>query len=279
MLLNNLRIVSTWLLMGGIAFATEVPVEKPTNPLVQKGEDLEIDSDSGVTCEKDGSRCKASGKIHVKQGPWVMTCKNLDVTFQKNEKGMQEIHGIEATGQVHIVQASAGYDITAGRATYVHGSQIMDLYENPILTQKDMKLVNSNHVQVRYQEGQATATGRPTVLKADKILQANTLVLHFTPGHGSQKETGKGHGTTLDHLDAEGDVIVSGPQEIATGNRGRYVHATQGAELEGDVTLAQCNKAIQGDRAVFDLATGQSQMLYAKGSNRRVQAILTPENK
>lgn len=276
---NSLYLVAALMLMAGQTYGTKTaPVDKAPNSLVQMAEDLEIDSDSGVTCEKDGSRCSASGKIRVKQGPWVMNCSKLDVTFQKNEQGMQQVHGIEASGKVHITQQEAGYDITAGRATYVHGTQVMDLYERPILTQKDMKLVNSNHVQVRYQEGQATATGRPTVLKDDKILQANTLILFFVPGQDASKAGGpKTKGSTLDHLDAEGNVIVSGPQEIATGNKGRYVHGTQVAELEGNVTLTQCNKAIQGDRAVFDLANGQSQMMYAKGSTHRVQAILTPD--
>lgn len=276
---STLLYTSALLLSLGEVIATA----QPPAPIAKRPlEDLEINADSGVTCNKEGTHCKASGNISVKQGPWEMTCHHLDVTFNRTDQGMQEVKEIQARDQVHIFQKDAGYDIKAGSAFYQHANQTLDLYERPVLTQKgnDLEILNSSHVQVLYPQGQAIAKGRPTVKKNNKLLQANTLTMHFTPGtakalDGQTAQTS----TNFDSLDAQGDVILSTPTDIATGDKGHYVHKTQQGELLGNVVLAQCDKAIQGNHATFDMKTGQAQMLYSKGDNHRVQAILSPHSK
>lgn len=278
----NLFAASTLLIGLSQGLATNPQTQAPA-PLAKKPlEDLEINADSGVTCNKEGTHCKASGHIHVKQGAWEMTCHHLDVTFSRTDHGMQEVNEIQAREQVHITQKDAGYDIKAGRALYNHSNQTLDLYERPVLTQKgnDFEIMNSSHVQVLYAQGQAIAKGRPTVKKNDKLLQADVLTMHFTPGQKiSHDGTPSRSATNFDSLDAEGDVILSTTTDIATGDKGHYVHETQQGELLGNVVLAQCDKAIQGNHATFDMQTGQAQMLYSKNAQHRVQAILAPHPK
>ena len=100
--------------------------------------------------------------------------------------------------------------------------------------------------------------------------------------HMSETE-GAGIGE-IRHLDAEGNVVLSTPEETARGEAGTYDVDKGVAVLVGAVVLTQGDSVMRGERLVMDLETGRSTLEGVPGSpasagrpgGGRVRAIFAP---
>ena len=83
-------------------------------------------------------------------------------------------------------------------------------------------------------------------------------------------------------IEAEGNVLLTTPTEIARGNTGTYDVRKKKAILIGAVVLTQGENVLHGEKLVMDLNTGHSRLEGTAGSaeqdgDGRVKAIFNPE--
>src|SRR3546814_2265022 len=106
------------------------------------------------------------------------------------------------------------------------------------------------------------------VCSSDLEIRADTLTAWF-------REAPQG-GTELSQVDADGNVVITTPQEVAHGREGVYNALEGTATLEGDVRITRGKNQLNGERAVVNLDTGISRILPAGKGGGRVKGLFTP---
>lgn len=237
----------------------------------------EILSDQGIVCDQEGKLCKAEGNIQVKRGNGMMTCEKLIAHFSKDAAGKQKLQMLEAFGKVHIFSPEEGYDATSTYCRYEVNLQLLTLSGSPVIKHKNLEIYGTHTIIYNQLQNIAIAPERATIKKEDKLMQGNVVTAYFET---TQKD--KSRKTTFHHILAEGNVIVSTPEEIARGNHGSYYENNQVAELWEQVVITRCDGQILGERARINMESGQSQMLQEaphKPGEGRAQALLLPKQK
>ncbi len=133
--------------------------------------------------------------------------------------------------------------------------------------------ITSDTLEVQHDSQVAVFRGNVDAVQGDLILRADQLTVHYQTG-----EDGK---NTIASIDAEGNVFVSTPNEMAQGDRGRYDVASDTIELIGAVVLSREQTVIRGERMTLNLATGKSKMesgLASQGGTGRVKALFVPKS-
>jgi LPS export ABC transporter protein LptC len=234
----------------------------------------EIITDQGLICDQNQKQCMAEGHIQVKRGKGVLTCDKLIAHFDQGPTGKQELKMIEAVGHVHIFSKEDGYDATCHYGCYEVSQQGITLKGSPVIKHRKIEIFATGDVIYDQVKNKMETHHRATVKRQDNLLQANALIVYF-------KMDDKQKAKSFDHLIANGDVIVSSPDEIAQGEHGSYFDATDTAELWGHVVISRHNGQLRGERAKVDMNSGQSQILQpSNGSyDPRVQALLLSKDK
>ena len=113
-------------------------------------------------------------------------------------------------------------------------------------------------------------------------LRAHQLTVHYSTNAEGEN--------TISLIEADGDVFLSSPEEMAQGEKGLYNVEADTVELFGSVVLTRGNNVIRGKHLIMNLATGQSRMLggASDGSGMgdfnepdddgRVKALFVPSN-
>ncbi len=251
--------------------------EEPSN----KTTPLEINAQNGMICSQDKKRCTALGPVVSKKGTSVLNCQKLVVYFQdvavqkktESHSSAQDIKKIEAFGDVQFFDSKGGFKGTGQYALYTPHLGQLSLEGNPVLKDAQTTVLVGSRVIFYEQSRMAITLGRSTIKRGDKLMQADTLKVYFT-------KDGAGK-LVFDRLEAEGNVVISTPSEIAKARRGIYRAKTQVAELFDDVVLTRADGQLRGNYGRYDMLSGQSQLFNNKGnapSSQRVQAILNPKN-
>jgi lipopolysaccharide export system protein LptA len=108
----------------------------------------------------------------------------------------------------------------------------------------------------------ATYTGNVRVMQGNLILRSDTLSIRVSQG-------------TIEHIEANGSVILTSPQGQATGSTAVYSISERVVKLSGKVTLVKGPNAMQGSSLVVNLATGKADLLGG-GPDGRVTGIFVP---
>ena len=133
--------------------------------------------------------------------------------------------------------------------------------------------ITADSLEVQQENQLAIFRGTVDAVQGEMNLRADVLVVHYRPREDNQN--------SISLIEAEGNVFVSSPNEMAQGDRGTYHVDAQRVELDGSVVLTQGENVIRGDHLELNLATGQSKMASAAsadGSKQRVKAIFVPES-
>ena len=67
---------------------------------------------------------------------------------------------------------------------------------------------------------------------------------------------GPGQGSSVRHMDAVGPVTMISKDQVGTGDSATYDKGEDKVYLYGNVTLSQGTNVTQGDRLIYDMATG-----------------------
>lgn len=121
--------------------------------------------------------------------------------------------------------------------------------------------VAADHLTVNQTDGSALFTGNVVIGQGEMRLAADRVTVDYADSDR----------TRIRSLHAEGNVtLVSGP-DAAEAREGDYDVESGNITLSGDVLLTQGQNVLRGDRAVFNMASGEARV------DGRVRSVLQPE--
>ncbi|MEM6781236.1 MAG: LptA/OstA family protein [Pseudomonadota bacterium] len=125
-----------------------------------------------------------------------------------------------------------------------------------------------------YQTAQrrATAVGNAKVVLAEDTLSANTIEAVF------KEQSNEGGQDAVETLEAKGNVVITTPTEVLSGNYAIYRSATNKAEITGNVKITRGPNILEGARAEVDLTTNISKMFGAEETGERVRGVFYPNS-
>ena len=129
--------------------------------------------------------------------------------------------------------------------------------------------ITADTLEVRQSENVAIFEGSVNAVQGTLVLNADMLTVYY-------REAGEGQGNLgVSRIDAEGNVVISSPEETAKGERGVYLLDEGRIELAGGVVLNSGNNVVQGEALTMDLESGVSRVSGA--GSTRVQGLFVPE--
>ena len=130
--------------------------------------------------------------------------------------------------------------------------------------------ITADTLEVRQSESVAIFQGSVRAVQGEMVLTAETLTVHYRETEDADGNLG------VSRIDAEGDVVVSSPQETAQGQRGFFDVEEGRIELAGGVVLNQGDNVVRGETLTMDLDSGVSQVSGGEGG--RVTSLFVPED-
>jgi len=118
------------------------------------------------------------------------------------------------------------------------------------------------------------ARGNAVAIRAEKRIQADTLVADFGENKQKQMVIQVAHG--YDH------VVLTTATDVVTGDRADYVVETGIVIVTGSVKITRGGNQFDGNYAVVNLNTGISKLLSApagKPADRQVRGLFVPTPK
>jgi lipopolysaccharide export system protein LptA len=197
--------------------------------------------------------------------------------------GGGEIWRMEAEGNVVITTAT---DRAEGdRAVYDMDQAVM------VLTGQNLRLVNPDNTltardSIEYWSARrmAVARGNAVVVTSDgRRVRADTLVAYFAetaaPGAAPRPQAVAAPGSpppsSLDRVEAFGNVEIRTAEEVVRGDRGVYSPNTGLARLLANVRITRGENTLSGQEAIVNMQTGVARLVAAPGA--RVQGLVVPQ--
>ena len=128
--------------------------------------------------------------------------------------------------------------------------------------------ITADTLEVRQSERVAVFEGSVNAVQGELVLNADILTVYYRESEGGQGNLG------VSRIDAEGNVVISSPDETAQGQRGTYDVEGGRIDLAGGVILSRGNNIVQGETLTMDLESGVSRV---SGGSTRVQGLFVPE--
>jgi lipopolysaccharide export system protein LptA len=219
---------------------------------------IEIDAQSGITCEQKGRVCTARGDVIVRRGDLTMTCDVLTATFQLDAQGRpQDLILLDAVGSVRM-KSDDGTQRSASDRAIFHVPQ-----SHLVLTGKTLFLgVGKTTVHARDSleyfdvEKKAIAKGEARLEKEDRLVRAQHMEAFFNDDANDK--------LILDRVIAHGDVFVSTPTDVAQGDEGVYTDKDEVVVLKNNVKITRQGQGhMVGQRGRFDMKKGVAHLLPA----------------
>lgn len=205
---------------------------------------LEITADKALEWNQIAKTYTARGHAIAKQNDLSVTSDVLTATYAGKDGSTSDLILLNAEG--NVVLATANETATGKTAVY-------DLVT-----------------------GEATLSGDTTAGTRPKIVQTNGSTLEADQIKAWTKTAdGKAGLGQLDRAEATGHVVITGKNQVATGDKATYTAATNMAELIGRVKITQDKNVLEGDKAEMNLTTHISKMTGQKGSGR-VKGVFYP---
>lgn len=227
-----------------------------------------VEAENGIEWLRDARQYIARGNARATQGEVTVLADTLIASYREAADGSTEIFQLEADGNVRI--ASPTETAYGDRAVYDLDSQRMRL------TGQDLRLVSAEdtvtareRIDYFQQKKMAVAVGDAIAKRDDRTIRADTLTARFAEDKSGKQQ--------LVRVDADGNVVITTPNEIARSRQAVYTVATETAVLVGDVKITQGRNQLNGQRAEVNLRTGVSRLLAGKGGDGRVKGIFVPQ--
>ena len=130
--------------------------------------------------------------------------------------------------------------------------------------------ISADEMEWKNEERVAVARGNADAVQGPYHLHADRLTAHLSDGSA---------GAAADRIrliEADGNVRLVTPGEVASGARGAYDVEQGLVFIEGDVVLTQGANVVRGDRLDMNLGTGVSRMTAGASRGGRVAAVFAP---
>ena len=148
--------------------------------------------------------------------------------------------------------------------------------ETPIIDGADeLELVDANHTAIW--RGAVDAVQGQNRMRADQV----TLIFNGRgrTGTTSTGAPGKNWGD-VQRMEAEGNVFFVSPQQRARGDRAVYELSSGNLVMTGNVIVAQGESVVKGDKLIIEVKTGHATMVSAaqgRGAPGRVRGVFYPD--
>ena len=114
--------------------------------------------------------------------------------------------------------------------------------------------ITADTLEVRQSENVAIFEGDVKAVQGEMVLNANMLTVYYRDVEGGQGNLG------VARIDAQGNVVVSSPDETAQGQSGVYDVENGRIDLAGGVVLNRGNNIVRGEMLTMDLESGVSRV-------------------
>lgn len=271
----GLLATAAWSLPGAVMHPA---VAEPAS--LQLGGDKPIDvvSEGGFEFHEKEKVAIARGGASATQGDMTLKAETLAAYFRETANGGNEIYRLAADGNVEIrgkEQTAYGargvYDVDRGVAVLT-GGDLRLVTETDVVTAKDS-------LEFWRQQNLAVARGDAVAVRDDNRIRADRLV-------GLLEDKADG-GQEMTRIDADGNVVVTTPSEVARGDRGTYDINKKLAILTGNVKITRGQNQLNGKAAEVNLDTGISRLLSTApggggaakpGGDDRVRGLFIPQS-
>ena len=275
--MSPLRLCRGFLFICLCVAALPVPVTAPAvaqlgGALNRSDGPLEIDADQGIEWRRNEKLYIARGNARAASGGLEVYGEVLTAHYRDSAAGGSEVFLLEAEGNVRIVTEN---EVVYGD----YGRYSLD-EDHMTLTGEQLRLESKNgrdeilaRDSLEYFDAEklAVANGDARALHDDKQIRADTLYAYFEPGRGG--------GLEVERVEAEGNVRVRTPTELAIGDSGVYYVEQELATLTGDVKITRDENQLNGEYAEVNLATGVSRLTGGapgEATGQRVHGLVLP---
>lgn len=245
-------------LVMSVAHAQTAPSSTPVN----------ITADSLEYHENDHTYV-ARGNAEVVQGAVTIKAGLLTAHYVEDAGGKSSVTQVRGEGGVTII--SGQQSATGERGIYDVGRKVAVLRGGDLRFTSGPDVVTARD-SLEYWETErlAVARGDAVAVREDRRVAADVLTaaLEENPANNNALEVRR--------LGAEGNVLISSPNEIVRGNKGLYDVKRQLATLDGDVQITRGQNQLNGARAEINMATGVSRLLADSG--QRVRGLVVPKD-
>jgi lipopolysaccharide export system protein LptA len=240
-----------------------------------------IEADESVVCDETALKCVATGLASAQKGTSTVYGDVLTVYFTEGKK--REITSMTADGHVRMETPTekaygehAHYDVPLDRVLLTGGNL-------KIVTQKET-LTARDSIEYYHAENKGIARGNAIARFPEKeqLVQADTLVAYFKPSTEKSEEGREKQ--NLERVEAEGNMLASGPKGVVTGDRGVYLEKTKMVEVFNNVKITQEENVIEGEYAKFNLETNVAEMytqpphVSPTKSPKRIHGLIMPKS-
>lgn len=233
-----------------------------------EGLPVAVDAAGAIEWHQDQKAYVARGDAVARRGDLTVAADVLIAYYRDMPQGGTEIWRLAAEGNVRITTPTQ--EVTGDRAVYDIDRTVA------VVTGDGLKLTTPTDVvtardSLEYWEAEriAVARGDAVALRGDNRVNADVLV-------GLFEETPAG-ALDMRRIDAQGNVVITTPTDVARGESGVYDLRTEIATLTGDVDLTRGRNHLHGDSAEVNMKTGVSRLVtLADGGPRRVQGLFIP---
>ncbi len=131
--------------------------------------------------------------------------------------------------------------------------------------------INADSLEVKQQQQQAVFSGNVEAVQGELVLRADEVRVAYA--FGEEQAT---PGQVIRRIEAEGNVVITTPEETAKADRAVYDVVAGTMQLEGEVVLVRGKNVVEGARLDIDLAAGRAVMVADAKTGTRVRATFVP---
>ncbi len=228
---------------------------------------IEIEAAESLEWQSNLNVYVAHGEARIRQGSLELRGDRIVAYYRDTDDGGTEIWRVNAEGRV--IAEDRGHRAEGDSGSYDLDRDVF------ILTGRDLRFVTPKEVvtardSLEYWQGRgvAVARGDAVAMNERDRIEADVLTAELEDGDGGDR--------AIRLLNAFGNVLITTPTDIASGDMGVYNLETDVATLTGRVSLTSDENQLNGDYAEVDLETGVSRLLAGPSSGDRVRALLVP---
>ncbi|MBS0272428.1 MAG: hypothetical protein JSR85_07275 [Proteobacteria bacterium] len=246
-----------------------------------------IEADESVVCDEMANKCVATGNAKAQKATNTVYGDVLTLYFTEGRE--REITSMTADGHVRMETPTeqafgdhAHYDIKLDRVLMTGGNL-------KILTPKET-ITARDSIEYWHTENKGIARGNAVAVFPEKeeLVQADTLVAYFKSSSNTPEKSDKSEKDNeklaIDRVEAEGNMLASGPKGVVTGDRGIYTAKSHIVEVFNNVKVTQGENVIEGGYARHNLNTNVAEMfthpphVSQEGPKKRISGIILPKD-
>ena len=260
---------------------------------------IDITADQTLEWHRDDQQYLAYGHVVAVQGTAISKADKMIADYRPKQgqaNGTGPIYRL--TGIGHVILLSEANEAFGDKVIYNVDTSIGVLTgEHLVANSPEQTITARDNFTYNSITGQMTANGAARLVRplengsGNDVITADTMSAWFVPttktpatktpatlvkeedAKTGDSPVGRRH---LDHMTADGHVVITTPTEILHGEHATYNAATQIATVTGHVRIDRGPNVMTGDKAQVNMQTNVSKMIADEGNGKRVHALFYP---